>query len=191
MYSIINPQSIIYIAFMVILLLLLAIVLLLYFFQLRQKNRIIVKYILEQNRHEQQLGEPAQQPNKDQKLFKRLNEYMQLSKTYRNENVSRHATSRHLSTNERYLEAAVKACANMPFVDYVNILRLQYACNLLSNSHKRANIERIANECGFGKKSEFCQLFIQKYGISPTKFRKNAKNTEIIPQKNTKLQKNK
>ncbi|WP_329887553.1 AraC family transcriptional regulator [Pseudoramibacter faecis] len=53
---------------------------------------------------------------------------------------------------------------------YLRLIRLQQACNLLLNTTK--SITEIGKCCGFNSSSYFGKIFHQKYGISPSGFRK-------------------
>lgn len=53
---------------------------------------------------------------------------------------------------------------------YLRLIRLQQACNQLLNTTK--SITEIGECCGFNNSSYFGKIFHQKYGISPSEYRK-------------------
>ena len=52
--------------------------------------------------------------------------------------------------------------------DYLATIRVQYACNLMSQGY--TVISEIASLCGFGDALYFSKVFKQKYGVSAKKF---------------------
>lgn len=59
-------------------------------------------------------------------------------------------------------------------MDFLNVLRIQKARNLLMNSSK--NITEIAMECGFNTSSYFSSCFLEKYKMTPSAFRQNLQH---------------
>lgn len=55
-------------------------------------------------------------------------------------------------------------------IDFVNSYRLEVSCNLLAST--AATVSQIATSCGFNHLSYFSELFIRKYGCTPTEYRK-------------------
>lgn len=70
-----------------------------------------------------------------------------------------------------YLSRAFKKNMGVTIMEYINSLKLQYACELLSTTNM--SIASISDKCGFTNTSHFSTLFRKNIGISPTKFRKN------------------
>lgn len=60
--------------------------------------------------------------------------------------------------------------AGVNFVDYVNMIRMEKARDLMENSTK--TISEIAEITGFESLSYFSKMFKKKYGISPLEYRK-------------------
>lgn len=56
-------------------------------------------------------------------------------------------------------------------LEYINELKLNYAANLLMSSN--LSIAEICFECGFQNLSWFYSLFNDKYGMTPSKYKKN------------------
>jgi AraC-like DNA-binding protein len=61
----------------------------------------------------------------------------------------------------------------MPLTDYINSKRLQRAAVLLQSTG--ANIEEIADQCGFLDPNYFARLFKRKYGKTPGEYRKSLR----------------
>lgn len=80
------------------------------------------------------------------------------------------AASLYLSTG--YASRYFKKTFGMNFKDYINQVRLQHAVGELAGSNK--SITRIAIDNGFANASVFNRKFTQKYGMSPTQYRKSA-----------------
>ncbi|MDR2497473.1 MAG: helix-turn-helix domain-containing protein [Tannerellaceae bacterium] len=58
-------------------------------------------------------------------------------------------------------------------MEYINILRLDKARQML-DCHAALTVEAIAGECGLSARS-FYRLFRERYGITPTEYRKTVK----------------
>lgn len=57
-------------------------------------------------------------------------------------------------------------------IEYINDLKLNYAANLLTSSN--LSIAEICFECGFQNLSWFYSLFNEKYGVTPSKYKKTS-----------------
>ena len=64
------------------------------------------------------------------------------------------------------------------FVSFVNILRLEHSLELI-RSNQEYTIEGIALDSGFSNRQTFHRLFVEKYGMTPTEYKRllNAENT--------------
>lgn len=64
------------------------------------------------------------------------------------------------------------------FVSFVNNLRLEHSLELI-RSNQEYTIEGIALDSGFSNRQTFHRLFVEKYGMTPTKYKRllNAENT--------------
>ena len=64
------------------------------------------------------------------------------------------------------------------FVSFVNNLRLEHSLELI-RSNQEYTIEGIALDSGFSNRQTFHRLFVEKYGMSPTEYKRllNAENT--------------
>ena len=64
-----------------------------------------------------------------------------------------------------------KSVTGAPPIDFLNMLRLNKARNMLVDDGK--NITEIARACGFNTSSYFSSCFLEKYRMSPTAYRQN------------------
>ena len=78
--------------------------------------------------------------------------------------------SRTFGTSAPYLSKMIKKMTNMTFTDYLHALRTEMACSLLVST--RMSILDIAVESGYSSFKTFSRVFLQKKGMSPSKYRK-------------------
>ncbi len=65
----------------------------------------------------------------------------------------------------------------MSVIDYVNAMRIAYACELLTETAK--SITEVAMESGFSTLSHFNRQFRKLQRTTPTRFRKSARAVSI------------
>lgn len=73
--------------------------------------------------------------------------------------------------SEGYLCRAFKNQTGMTVVQYMNTLKINYACRFLSDRYSNKNISYIANECGFESSSYFIRVFKKMIGTTPMNYR--------------------
>jgi len=78
-----------------------------------------------------------------------------------------------IHTNPQYLSRIFKKEMRISFVDYLNVLRIKYACKLLIETNHP--IYRIALESGFSDSSYFIRVFNKHMNMLPGDFRKAKK----------------
>jgi AraC-like DNA-binding protein len=71
-----------------------------------------------------------------------------------------------------YLCKIFKEATGLTLVQYINNIKLQNACNMLSNTKR--SVSEIAEACGFNSAMYFCKLFKQTLMVTPSQFRKSA-----------------
>ncbi|MGD8174017.1 helix-turn-helix domain-containing protein [Vibrio sp. TRT 21S02] len=69
--------------------------------------------------------------------------------------------------SERSLQRRFKSSMSRTFKDYLNEVRLDYACRRLLAGEK---VSEVAFECGFNDPSYFSQRFKHRFGVSPSQF---------------------
>ena len=71
-----------------------------------------------------------------------------------------------LDTTRTYISRLVNSTYNMSFSDYINVLRIDYACQYLLD-HKDAKQSDLAAACGFPNASAFNNMFKKTTGTTP------------------------
>ena len=68
---------------------------------------------------------------------------------------------------------------HITFTNYLREVRLNKAYNLLLNTDR--SITEIAADCGFGSTNRLIEVFSERYGETPGRFRKNHQETPVLP----------
>ena len=111
--------------------------------------------------------------NQQRHLVSRLREYLLKNNTFSNFNIEIQELISALATNRTYLFEALKAVTGKTPMEYISFMRLTEAKRLLD--HSDLTIETIAFECGFNTASTLYRQFKEQYRITPTEYRKIAK----------------
>ncbi len=74
--------------------------------------------------------------------------------------------------NAQYFSRVFKRETGVTFTEYVNTLKIQYACKLLETTNYPAY--RISSECGFTDPSYFNRVFFAQMNMTPKKYKKIA-----------------
>ena len=156
--------------------------------RLRAKNRSLYRQITEQQKRvdsfgiqvakdvgQEQFIEPESAARKVNDLILSLNTLMHKELLYIQTDLSRKKLADLLGTNETYLFEAIKQTYQLTFNDYVNLLRLDYARNLLTQPSPELTIETVAIDSGFGSRNTFHRLFRERYELTPVEFRRLAR----------------
>lgn len=77
--------------------------------------------------------------------------------------------ARECNTNRTYVSQYFNREAGVSFYEYVNALRVEYACSLLRDSSE--SIKVIASNSGFSSPQSFIRTFAKLKGVNPTQFR--------------------
>ena len=75
----------------------------------------------------------------------------------------------HLSFSPNYLGQLFKAQIGTSFHEYLNTLRLKYACTLLSTSNM--SVKEVSFAAGYQSVQYFLYVFKEKLGMTPGEFR--------------------
>jgi transcriptional regulator GlxA family with amidase domain len=78
--------------------------------------------------------------------------------------------------SESHFRRVFEEGMNMKPVDYINLIRIQNACELLKKTEK--NMEEVASASGFASISAFNRNFKKVLNISPYQWKKSAENYE-------------
>lgn len=126
-------------------------------------------------RHESVIGElggeaqPIADILPDQTLDARIKDLFYKKKAYLNPRLKLSDVARDVGTNRTYVSNYFNQTLNVTFYDYVNKLRIEYACQLLKTTSDSLNI--IAEESGFRSRSTFHRAFFQLKGLTQAQFR--------------------
>lgn len=76
-----------------------------------------------------------------------------------------------VGSNRTYVSSFFNHEASATFYDYVNGMRIEYACKLLKQTDRSVKI--IAGESGYNSPQAFIRVFTKVKGISPSDYRRN------------------
>lgn len=88
------------------------------------------------------------------------------------EKVTLQLVASQVFVNAQYFSRIFKKETGVTFTDYVNNLRIKYACKLLETTNYPAY--RISSECGFSDPSYFNRVFCAQMNMTPQKYKKCA-----------------
>lgn len=106
---------------------------------------------------------------------KKVNEATYYIKEHFREPISLQQVADHIFVSRGYLSNIFNEVTGMKLTEYVNIQRINYAKELLSNSAE--SITDIANSCGFENITYFERIFRQTTGETPLKYRQSMKQS--------------
>ncbi|TGL63435.1 AraC family transcriptional regulator [Leptospira sarikeiensis] len=105
-------------------------------------------------------------------LIIRMNESMSGQKLFLDEELTLPKLSEHLKIKTHQLSEVLNDRMRISFREYVNRFRLEEASKLLREEAQRSVLSAMY-AAGFKSKSAFHKLFQEKYGSSPTEYRKS------------------
>lgn len=130
------------------------------------RNTLIKSYLTEFIayclRHKSIYVKDASQNPTIERLVKHINSFY-------NQNITLGESARNLKMNESYLSRLFKSSTGFAFSEYLTVIRIKHAKDLLVNSQE--SIKQIASECGFNDSNYFSKVFKDETGISPLKYR--------------------
>ena len=86
--------------------------------------------------------------------------------------VTPSAVASYSGYNFPYFSKLFKKHTGRNLSEYINLLKLEVASKMLSESNKR--IETIGYEVGFNNKSYFYRVFKKHYGVTPEEYRRSS-----------------
>ena len=145
---------------------------------LAEKNRRLYERIREQEHHEEEAHEtlaaqPAETLNQNQQLYRRLCELMEQENVYTDAATNHETLARLLGTNYKYVYTALHECVGLTPADFLNLYRIRHAAKLLSTTDNPVGL--IIEMSGITNRSTFNRLFREHYSMSPSEYRKAAK----------------
>lgn len=90
-----------------------------------------------------------------------------------NKNPSIGEVANYIGFSVSHFSRLFKKSIGISYSGYLSLIKLQHSMTLLV--HSEYSLERIAILCGFPDASYLCHTFKQKYGISPSNYRKTHK----------------
>lgn len=111
--------------------------------------------------------------NNENDLFVNLEKYMAEKQLFLNPDITRENVATTLNTNKNYLSNAIRDNLDLTFGEYLNLLRLEYAKDLLLNNLD-IKVESVSFMSGFNSVRTFYRLFQKKYNLTPTEFKSIA-----------------
>ena len=111
-------------------------------------------------------------------LFWQLDNKVKKGKNYLDATFSRDDLAALAKMDKNKLTDVVKLGANMTPAKYLTQLRLIHSVELLKEKTEYS-IDSIAMDSGFGTRTTFYRLFIDKFGITPAQYRKVLKSEQL------------
>ncbi len=91
-----------------------------------------------------------------------------LEENFHNVNFSMNKMSDALSYNPKYLSTVFKKTMGIGVIEYLNIIRIQHACTMISQGFTSVN--DIASSCGFSDPQYFSRIFKAQLAVSPREY---------------------
>ena len=144
---------------------------------LEAKNRSLYQEIQQREKAEADEREalqerPAETLSQSQLLYRRLCEIMSSPDVFTNPDTNQDTLATLAGTNRTYVYDALRECAGVTPIDFINGCRLRYAARLLATTSDSVSL--IAELCGLSRRT-FYRLFDEAYSMSPSDYRKAAK----------------
>lgn len=128
------------------------------------------------NKHEQVIDElktePDPQPVDEPELSElgvKIERLFRDNQIFLNPNLKVSDVAAACNTNRTYVSNYFNREAGVTFYEYVNMLRIDYACSLLLQGNDAIKI--VAEQSGFNSSQSFIRTFIKMKGMKPTDFR--------------------
>lgn len=107
--------------------------------------------------------------NSSMLLVEKAKEYVNIN--YSDSELSVDMICSHLHVSPTYFSTIFKKETEMSFVNYLTTVRLEQAVKLLNTTDDKTYI--IAEKVGYPEANYFSYVFKKKFGVSPSKYRKN------------------
>ena len=109
---------------------------------------------------------------RQRQLVAQLNNYLFCNQNFAKQNIDTAKLAANLATNRTSLFVAVKSITGKTLQEYINIMKMNNARQLLETSPESLDV--IIEKCGFASKSTFYRLFREYYNMPPVEYRKIA-----------------
>ena len=112
------------------------------------------------------LLEFSEKPNNTENAYLRVKQY--LDDHFTDPELSLQTISRALAYNPKYISGIFKSRMGIGMAEYVNIIRIQYACTLIRQGF--GSVNEIAKLSGYADASYFSKVFKKKMSLSPREY---------------------
>lgn len=118
----------------------------------------------------------AQNETKEEKISVLISDALSYVSDHYMETIRIETLAEQCHISESHFRRLFSSCMNMGPLEYINLVRIQNACELLRKTD--GMVSDIAFKCGFTVLSTFNRNFKQVTGCSPYEWRKNPRNFE-------------
>lgn len=147
--------------------------------RLQDKNRqlfdTVQQLMREADERQQALSrQPQTALSASQQLYNRICQLMREEQSYTDSDLNRESLAQKLGTNYNAVAAAIRECADgLTIGDFLDDWRLRHAAHLLAQTTDPVGL--IIEQSGFASRSHFTTLFRDKFKMTPSEYRKVAK----------------
>lgn len=120
---------------------------------------------------EEEQREESKMDGDSQMLFEKLEDVVVSEKLFVNSNLSRDELMKLIGVDKNRFGQIIQQCAHTNVTTYINHKRLEYATRLLKK-YPNYTVSAIAQSCGIPNIPTFNRLFKEKYGMTPSDFKK-------------------
>lgn len=148
--------------------------------RLHQKNRTLfdtVQQMLkkeEDTREKALAGQSFETLTASQQLYRKTCDLMRDKQPYTESTLNREALAQMLGTNYNLVADAIRECTGgMTLSDFLDDWRIRHAAQMLADTDEPVGL--VTEMSGFASRSHFNTLFREKFKMTPTEYRKVAK----------------
>ena len=142
-----------------------------------QKNRALVKQIAEAAEYRKRGEDPLSSGRGgggEASLFTHIHQVIKAERLYLDPQFDRQAAIAYFHlTKERIGAAFAQGSEHASITDFINQLRLDHARELIT-TRPDMSIDEVATASGFSVRRTFTRLFRERFGLTPTEFRRAA-----------------
>lgn len=130
--------------------------------------------VLEEFEEEAYQGERDADITDPSGLAMKIEHFFNAEKAFLNPRLRLSDVAQAVASNRSYVSNYFNKELGVTFFDYVNNLRIEYACSLLTGNTE--SIEMVALKSGFNSVATFYRVFSQKKGCTPANFREGDRS---------------
>ena len=130
--------------------------------------------VLEEFEEEAYQGERDADITDPSGLALKIEHFFNAEKAFLNPRLRLSDVAQAVASNRSYVSNYFNKELGITFFDYVNNLRIEYACSLLTRNTE--SIEMVALKSGFNSVATFYRVFSQKKGCTPANFREGDRS---------------